>query len=172
MHEMGSMRELEQTLVCTLMSEFARLQLIIGEDLTKSLTALCSELETSSEALSADLARTLNLHSDDLAFPQVKELFQKVPEVHLHEGEPTPDGAWGSQRRYRGIPPEMSPQNKLPIGIPGDDQGTLSDIISPCQQGTRGHSCPWTPGASRVPANYGRASYGPASRGYFLPRHP
>ena len=73
----GGMRELERTLVCTLMAEFARLQLIIGEDLTKSLTALRSELETSSEALSSDLARTLNLHPDDLAFPQVKELIQK-----------------------------------------------------------------------------------------------
>ena len=51
MHEMGGMRELERTLVCTLMAEFARLQLILGEDLTKSLSALHSELETSSEAL-------------------------------------------------------------------------------------------------------------------------
>ena len=77
MHEMGGMRELERTLVRTLMAEFARLLLILGEDLTKSLTALRSELETSSEALSSDLARILNLHSDDLVFPQVKELIQK-----------------------------------------------------------------------------------------------
>ena len=77
MHEMGGMRELERTLVHTLMAEFARLQLILGEDLTKSLTALRSELETSSEALSSDLVRILNLHSDDPAFPQVKELIQK-----------------------------------------------------------------------------------------------
>ena len=77
MHEMGDVRELEWTLVCTLMAEFARLQLILGEDLTKSLSALCSELETSSEALSSDLIRVLNLHSDDPAFPQVKELIQK-----------------------------------------------------------------------------------------------
>ena len=77
MHEMGGVRELEWTLVHTLMAEFMRLQLILGEDLTKSLTALCSELETSSEALSSDLVRILNLHSDDLAFPQVKELIQK-----------------------------------------------------------------------------------------------
>ena len=59
------------------MAEFARLQLILGDDLTKSLTALRSELETSSEALSSDLVRILNLHSDDLAFPQVKKLIQK-----------------------------------------------------------------------------------------------
>ena len=77
MHEMGRVRELEQTLVCTLMAEFVRLQLIIGEDLTKSLIALRSDLETSCEALSSDFARTLNLHSDDPVFPQVKELIQK-----------------------------------------------------------------------------------------------
>ena len=77
MHEMGGVRELERTLVRTLMAEFARLQLILGEDLTKSLSALRSELETSSEALSSDLVSVLNLHSDDLAFPRVKELIQK-----------------------------------------------------------------------------------------------
>ena len=77
MHEMGGVRELKRTLVHTLMAEFARLQLILGEDLTKNLTALCSELETSSEALSSDLVRILNLHSDDPTFPQVKELIQK-----------------------------------------------------------------------------------------------
>ena len=76
-HDMGGMTELEQTAVHTLMAEFARLQLILGEDLTKSLSALCSELETTSEALSSDLLSVLNLHSGDPAFPQVKELIQK-----------------------------------------------------------------------------------------------
>ena len=77
MHEMGGVRELERTLVHTLMAEFARLQLILGEDLTKSLSALRSELETSSEALSSNLVSVLNLHSGDPAFPRVKELIQK-----------------------------------------------------------------------------------------------
>ena len=76
-HDMGGVRELEQTVVCTLMAEFVRLQLILGEDLTKSLSALHSELETSSEALSSDLLSVLNLHSGDPAFPWVKELIQK-----------------------------------------------------------------------------------------------
>ena len=74
---MGGMRELEQTVVHTLMAEFVRLQLILGEDLTKSLSALHSELETSSEALSSDLLSVLNLYYGDLAFPWVKELIQK-----------------------------------------------------------------------------------------------
>ena len=77
MHEMGGMRELERTLVHTLMAKFVRSQLILGEDLTKSLSALRSELETSSEALSSNLVSVLNLHSGDPAFPQVKELIQK-----------------------------------------------------------------------------------------------
>ena len=77
LHDIGSMRELEQAAAHTLMAEFAQLQLILGEDLTKSLSALRSELETSSEALSSDLLSVLNLHSGDPAFPWVKELIQK-----------------------------------------------------------------------------------------------
>ena len=76
-HDMGGVRELEQTVVHTLMAELARLQLILGKDLTKSLSALRSELETSSEALSSDLLNVLNFHSTDPAFPRVKELIQK-----------------------------------------------------------------------------------------------
>ena len=77
LHDMGGVRELEQAAVRTLMAEFTRLQSILGEDLTRSLSALRSELETSSEALSSDLLSVLNLHSGDPAFPQVKELIQK-----------------------------------------------------------------------------------------------
>ena len=74
---MGGVRELEQAAVCTLVAEFARLQSILCEDLTKSLSALHSELEASSEVLSADLLSILNLHPGDPAFPQVKELIHK-----------------------------------------------------------------------------------------------
>ena len=65
MHEMGSVWELDQTLACVLMAEFARLQLIVGWDLTKSLIALRINLKTSSEALLSDVAKTLNLHPTD-----------------------------------------------------------------------------------------------------------
>ena len=77
LHDLGGVREFEQAAVRTLMAEFARLQSILGEDLTRSLLALRSELETSSEALSSDLLSVLNLHSGDPAFPRVKELIQK-----------------------------------------------------------------------------------------------
>ena len=61
MHEMGSICELDQTLARTLLAESARVQLIIGEDLTKSLVTLHTDLEASSEALLSDIAKTLDL---------------------------------------------------------------------------------------------------------------
>ena len=77
MHAMGCVREVEQAVVKTLMAEFARLQAILGEDLTRSLSALRSELEASSEALSADLLNVLNLRPGNPGFSRVKELLQK-----------------------------------------------------------------------------------------------
>ena len=77
MHEMGSMWELDRTLARTLMAEFMRLQLIIGEDLNKSFIAFCTDLETSCEVLTSDFARTLNLHPDDSVSRQVKAIIQK-----------------------------------------------------------------------------------------------
>ena len=68
MHDMGCVREVEQVAVHTLMVEFARLQAILGEDLTQSLSALHSELEASSEALSADILNVLNLCPGDPGF--------------------------------------------------------------------------------------------------------
>ena len=76
MLEMGSVQELDQTLACTLMAEFVRLQLILGEDLTKSLIAFRTDLETSCEVLSSDFARTLNLHPNDPVSHQVKAIIQ------------------------------------------------------------------------------------------------
>ena len=76
-HDMGCVREVEQAAVSTLMVEFARLQAILGEDLTQSLSALRSELEASSQALSADILNVLNLCPGDPGFSRVKELLQK-----------------------------------------------------------------------------------------------
>ena len=83
LHEMGGVRELEQAAIRTLMAEFARLLSILCEDLTKSLSALHSELEASSEVLSADLFNVLNLHPGDPAFPRVKELIHKHHQLVL-----------------------------------------------------------------------------------------
>ena len=76
-HDMGSVREVELMGVHTLMAEFARLHTILCEDLTKSFSALRSELETSNEVLSADILNVLNLHPGDPGFSRVRELIQK-----------------------------------------------------------------------------------------------
>ena len=63
------------------MAEFVRLQLIIGQDLTKSLIALRIDLEASSEALLLDIAKTLDLHPTDPASYQMKAILQKFQQV-------------------------------------------------------------------------------------------
>ena len=77
MHEMGSVRELDRTLARTLLAESVRLHMIIGEDFTKSLIALHTDLEASCEVLLSDTARTLNLHPDNPASLRVKATLQK-----------------------------------------------------------------------------------------------
>ena len=76
MHEMGSVQELDRTLARALMAEFVRLQLIVGWDLTKSLIALRINLETSSEVLLSDVAKTLNLHPTDPESHRLKAILQ------------------------------------------------------------------------------------------------
>ena len=58
------------------MAEFARLQLIVGEDFTKNMLALCSDLEASSEVLMSNIVRTIDLHPNDSAAHQVKAVLQ------------------------------------------------------------------------------------------------
>ena len=63
------------------MAEFVRLQLIVGQDLTKSLIVPRINLETSSEALLSDVAKTLNLHPADPASHQLKAILQKFQQA-------------------------------------------------------------------------------------------
>ena len=81
MHEMRSIQELDQTLARTLLAESARVQLIIGEDLTKSLITLHTNLEASSEVLFSDIVKTLNLHPNDPASHQVKATLQRFQQA-------------------------------------------------------------------------------------------
>ena len=81
MHEMGSVQEVDRTLARTLMAKFVRLQLIVGEDLTKSLMALHTDLEASCMALVSDIARTMDLHPDDPASCQVKAALRKFQQT-------------------------------------------------------------------------------------------
>ena len=73
MHEMGSVQELYRTLL----AESVRAQLIIGEDFTKSLITLRTNLEASCDVLLSDIVRTLNLHPDDPVSHQVKATLQR-----------------------------------------------------------------------------------------------
>ena len=77
MHEMGSVWELDRTLARTLLAESARAQLIIGEDFTKTLIALRTDLEASCEVLLSDIVKTLNLYPDNPASHQMKATLQK-----------------------------------------------------------------------------------------------
>ena len=81
MHEMGSVREVDPTLARTLMAEFVRLQLIVGEDFTKSLLALHTDLEASCEALMSDITRTMDLHPNDPTSRQVEAALQKFQQT-------------------------------------------------------------------------------------------
>ena len=81
MHEMGSMREVDRTLARTLMAKFVRLQLIVGEDLTKSLMALRTDLEASCVVLVSDIVRTMDLHPNDPTSCQVKAALRKFQQT-------------------------------------------------------------------------------------------
>ena len=61
MHELGSIREVDRVLVQTLMAEFLRIQLIIQEDVAKSLLALRADLQVSSVALISDVTQAVDL---------------------------------------------------------------------------------------------------------------
>ena len=77
MHEMGSVQEFDRTLARTLLAESVRAQPIIGEDFTKSLITLRTDLEASCQVLLSDIARTLNLHLNDPVSHQVKATLQR-----------------------------------------------------------------------------------------------
>ena len=81
LYDMGSTCELNWTLAHALMAEFPRVQLVIGQDLTKSLIALQLDLETSSQAFLSDVTGVLNLQPTDPAAHQVKALLQKFQQA-------------------------------------------------------------------------------------------
>ena len=70
------------------MAEFARVQLVMGKDLTQSLIALQLELENSSQTFLSDISRVLNLQPTDPAAHEVKALLHRFHQaltikVHL-----------------------------------------------------------------------------------------
>ena len=65
MADLGHIRELDRTLAGTLMAEFSRVQLIILEDVRKSLVALRSDFLDSCSAFIADVARIMGVTPAD-----------------------------------------------------------------------------------------------------------
>ena len=65
MGDLGRIRDLDRTLAGTLMAEFSRVQLIVQEDVGKSLVALRSDLLASCSAFVADVARVMDVPPAD-----------------------------------------------------------------------------------------------------------
>ena len=65
MEDLGCIRELDRTLAGALMAEFSRVQLIIREDVGKSLVALRSDFLDSCSAFIADVARVMDVSLAD-----------------------------------------------------------------------------------------------------------
>ena len=65
MADLGRIRELDRTLARTLMAEFSRVQIIIQEDVSKSLVALRSDFLDSCSAFIADVARVVDITQAD-----------------------------------------------------------------------------------------------------------
>ena len=87
LYEIGNMLELDRTLSRALMAEFARIQLVMGKDLTKNLIALCLELENTSQAFLSDISRVLNLQPTDPAAYEVKanlHRFHQALTIKMH----------------------------------------------------------------------------------------
>ena len=65
MGDLGHIRDLDRTLAGTLMAEFSRVQLIVQEDVGKSLVALRSDLLATCSAFIADVGRVMDVPQAD-----------------------------------------------------------------------------------------------------------
>ena len=65
MGDLGHIKDLDRTLAGTLMAEFSRVQLIVQEDVGKSLVALWSDLLASCSAFVADVGRVMDVPPAD-----------------------------------------------------------------------------------------------------------
>ena len=61
MGDLGHIRDLDRTLAGTLMAEFSRIQLIVQEDVGKSLVALWSDLLATCSAFIVDVGRVMDV---------------------------------------------------------------------------------------------------------------
>ena len=82
---LGCIRDLDRTLAGTLMAEFSRVQLIIQEDVGKSLVALRSDLLASCSAFVADVGRVMDVPPADPMLALLEASRREVPEAGLTE---------------------------------------------------------------------------------------
>ena len=119
------------------MAEFARLQLIVGEDLTKSLLALRSDLEASSEVLVSDSVRTIGLHPNDPVAHQVKAVlktFQQSTSMKVTLLLMELEAARGDMEEIYAEPPLRA---ELTNRVSGANRSALSEAGQSCQPGAR-----------------------------------
>ena len=141
------------------MAEFARLQLIVGEDFTKSLLALRSDLEASCEALVSNIVRTIALHPNDPAAHQVKaalKTFQQSTSMKVTLSLMQLEAARGDMEEFmRSTLPEAG-RSHQPGARAGPSSGTHRGRgVSASHNRTRG---PSTPRGQLLPRHAGRVS--------------
>ena len=107
MEDLGHIRELDRTLARTLMAEFSRVQLIVQEDVSKSLVALRSDFLDSCSAFIADVARIMDItpaHTRPALLRASLERFQR--QASLKFDLPLVDGgSWKGHNDLHEHPP-------------------------------------------------------------------
>ena len=85
MGDLGRIRDLDRTLAGTLMAEFSRVQLIVQEDVGKSLVALQSDLLATCSAFIVDVGRVMDVPPGRPYVSLIGSLPREVPEAGLTE---------------------------------------------------------------------------------------
>ena len=84
---MGFVREVDRALTNTVMSEFIRLQFIMGEDLSKALRAMHTDLEASTDDLIRDLdmvsMNTMGIPSENSAAQVALKQYRKLIKLRI-----------------------------------------------------------------------------------------
>ena len=136
MYEMGSVRELDRTLAQALMAEFTRMQLLIGQDLTKSLIALSNGPGDLQSGASVGCCQDPQSAPHQSGFTPIEGHPSRVPTGHFFESESASDGAAGGSGGPGGFPPVTPSGDKLPCRDPGTGGRTCQEDVGQHQQGT------------------------------------
>ena len=83
MEDLGRIRELDRTLAGALMAEFSRVQLIIQEDVGKSLVALRSDFLDSCSAFITDVTRVMDVSPADPRSALLRAFLERFRETGL-----------------------------------------------------------------------------------------